>query len=131
MCLALCSVSIVSVFCILLLFISELRLYLAVEVCSSAAQPPATPALCRSVRQFHRPSLTALLCCGVVQTVDRLSVDVSRGEKLQINFDVTFPHIPCSRMCAAAAALLFRCVGDRFLFGAEDSHVCRGRCVQC
>jgi hypothetical protein len=26
-----------------------------------------------------------------------LRVDTSRGEKLRINFDVTFPHISCSR----------------------------------
>jgi len=30
------------------------------------------------------------------ETVDHLFVDVSRGEKLRINFDVTFPHIPCT-----------------------------------
>uniref|UniRef100_A0A7S0LUE1 Endoplasmic reticulum vesicle transporter C-terminal domain-containing protein n=1 Tax=Cryptomonas curvata TaxID=233186 RepID=A0A7S0LUE1_9CRYP len=29
-------------------------------------------------------------------TVHELSVDTSRGEKLQINFDVTFPRMPCS-----------------------------------
>ena len=31
-----------------------------------------------------------------VETVDHLYVDVSRGEKLRINFDMSFPHIPCS-----------------------------------
>lgn len=33
-----------------------------------------------------------------VERVDHLLVDVSRGEKLKINFDITFPHIPCSMM---------------------------------
>jgi hypothetical protein len=36
-----------------------------------------------------------------VETSDRLFVDISRGEKLRINFDVTFPHIPCSSTTAA------------------------------
>jgi len=31
-----------------------------------------------------------------VESVDKLSVDVSTGEKLQINVDFTFPHMPCS-----------------------------------
>ncbi len=31
-----------------------------------------------------------------IETVDHLYVDVSRGEKVRINFDVTFPSIPCS-----------------------------------
>ena len=53
-------VSVCALVLIVLLLISELRLFLAVE------------------------------------TVDHLYVDVSRGEKLRINFDVTFPHIPCS-----------------------------------
>lgn len=30
------------------------------------------------------------------ETIDRLSVDTTRSEKLKINFDITFPHIPCS-----------------------------------
>ena len=53
-------VSVCAVVLILLLFLSELRLFLSVD------------------------------------TVDHLFVDVSRGEKLRIHFDVTFPHIPCS-----------------------------------
>lgn len=54
------SVSLVAISLILLLFFSELSIYLQTE------------------------------------TVDHLLVDVSRGEKLRINFDITFPHIPCS-----------------------------------
>jgi len=53
-------ISLTAIVLILLLFFSELSLYLSVE------------------------------------TVDHLVVDVSRGEKLRINFDITFPHIPCS-----------------------------------
>lgn len=30
------------------------------------------------------------------ETVDHLYVDISRGEKVRINFDVIFPYIPCS-----------------------------------
>lgn len=30
------------------------------------------------------------------ETTNHLRVDPSRGEKLKINFDVTFPHISCS-----------------------------------
>ena len=37
-----------------------------------------------------------------VDTVDHLYVDVSRGEKLRINFDVTFPYIPCSLLSVDA-----------------------------
>ena len=37
-----------------------------------------------------------------VDTVDHLYVDVSRGEKLRINFDVTFPFIPCSLLSVDA-----------------------------
>lgn len=33
-----------------------------------------------------------------VKTTNELSVDTSRGEQLQINFDVTFAHMPCSWM---------------------------------
>lgn len=60
---SLSTVSLVSLTLIVLLFVSELSLYLSVE------------------------------------TVDHLFVDVSTGEKLRINFDVTFAHIPCSRQC--------------------------------
>jgi hypothetical protein len=37
-----------------------------------------------------------------VEKVDHLFVDTSRGEKLQINFDVTFPRIPCSLLSVDA-----------------------------
>jgi len=37
-----------------------------------------------------------------VETVDHLFVDVSKGEKLQINFDVTFQRIPCSLLSVDA-----------------------------
>jgi hypothetical protein len=30
------------------------------------------------------------------KTINELSVDTSRGEQLQINFDVTYPHLACS-----------------------------------
>lgn len=38
------------------------------------------------------------------ETSDRLFVDITRGEKLKINFDVTFPHIPCSRASTGHAS---------------------------
>jgi len=60
------AVSIVALLVMALLFISELKFYLATE------------------------------------TADRLYVDVSRGEKLRINFDITFPHIPCSLLSVDA-----------------------------
>jgi len=53
-------ISLVSISLILVLFFSELSLYLQVE------------------------------------THDHLLVDTTRGEKMRINFDVEFPHIPCS-----------------------------------
>lgn len=53
-------VSIVAIGCIVILFCSELALYLNTEV------------------------------------QDRLFVDTTMGKQLQINFDITFPHIPCS-----------------------------------
>jgi len=37
-----------------------------------------------------------------VQTVDHLVVDTARGEKLRINFDVTFPRIPCHMLSVDA-----------------------------
>jgi hypothetical protein len=36
------------------------------------------------------------------ETRDHLLVDVSRGEKLRINFDITFPHIPCNLLSVDA-----------------------------
>ena len=54
-------VSVVAISLILLLFFSELSIYMTTE------------------------------------TVDHLFVDISRGEKLRINFNVTFPHIPSDR----------------------------------
>ena len=59
-------VSVIAVVVIVVLFVSELRLFLSVD------------------------------------TVDHLYVDVSRGEKLRINFDVTFPYIPCSLLSVDA-----------------------------
>jgi len=37
-----------------------------------------------------------------VEKVDHLFVDTTRGEKLQINFDVTFQRIPCSLLSVDA-----------------------------
>ena len=37
-----------------------------------------------------------------IETRDRLSVDTSRSEKLKINFDIMFPHIPCSLLSVDA-----------------------------
>ena len=59
-------VSVLAVIVIVILFVSELRLFLSVD------------------------------------TVDHLYVDVSRGEKLRINFDVTLPYIPCSLLSVDA-----------------------------
>ena len=59
-------VSVIALVVIAVLFVSELRLFLAVD------------------------------------TVDHLYVDVSRGEKLRINFDVTLPYIPCSLLSVDA-----------------------------
>jgi len=37
-----------------------------------------------------------------VEKADHLFVDISRGAKLQINFDVTFPRIPCTLLSVDA-----------------------------
>lgn len=69
----------------------------------SLMMPPiaAAAAVCVPVSLLAVTLITLLLWSELalylqVDTVNHLYVDVSRGEKMKINFDVTFPRIPCS-----------------------------------
>jgi hypothetical protein len=53
------------------------------------------------------------------ETSNHLRVDPSRGEKLKINFDVTFPHISCSRTANIYAICIARLENVLFLVRAS------------
>ena len=106
------AVSIVSAVFIVFLIISEFSLYRTVEsvdkvmrmIVSLSSLTATLTSLTATLSQLsvtHCHPLAAIRGHSLPRSHRslplQLSVDVSTGEKLQINVDFTFPHMPCSR----------------------------------